>query len=635
LEFTIHDLYIEFAKTEAQAGPFERRRFLIDKKGANVPHELLKRVSSAVWPSLERLIIQESKVQSLKRANLHQCKNVEVLLLDHCKELKEVDVTEMDNLQCLVVNNCESLRQVLGLDTLCNLVYLFWASSRTVFADLFLPDLRGCTELLEITFSCTELSRRYRTEVKSALGSCFPESLMKIDLSRCLACVGSSPTRSMNPLTNLQDLNLNGCEETEDLIGLCALISLQKLNVGGTRISKLPDDMKKLKHLQSLDVSYCSNLRSIIGIAHVTALQHLNASKCQNLDELPDDFSKLKMLETIDLSGDTSICKLPKDYEVLGSCSGSERILKVKLDGCYGLIVPLVKKLQGLEASRVKCIDVCSGGCESMQLWIDAKENIDIIAFDMLRNVISNKDLSPVAHRGPLPLAYWTYLLENGEVHDVVIRALCEHEDRGGEEPYNLVNVVGEVTDRDSGAPNWWTVVVTASCTFRVVLERAMLKPWRYTLLRHTMITIVPSFLWSRSQMVDRIKDRDGDNDWEAKTCLYRAIVAVLQKCKEKTDKASDQGIHPERNNEWKKVLDTILKEIEAAKGLEMKKGSMLRMLYYREKGGKYRYEFENRFPNFPFEQIPIFQGTCDSEAESDFQRYAEISGGPVSLSKS
>jgi predicted DNA-binding ArsR family transcriptional regulator len=74
LDFTIHDLYIEFAEAEAVAGPLQQRRFFIDKdkeQASTLPRELMK------MPNLERLIIHRSGIQNLEGAKLHLCKKVE------------------------------------------------------------------------------------------------------------------------------------------------------------------------------------------------------------------------------------------------------------------------------------------------------------------------------------------------------------------------------------------------------------------------------------------------------------------------------------------------------------------------------------------------------------------------------
>ena len=76
----------------------------------------------------------------------------------------------------------------------------------------------------------------------------------------------------MTFLINLQDLNLEGNSKITDLTDLGKLSSLQKLNVAGTGISRLPSGLGNLRQLQNVDVSCCEKLRSIAGIVEMTSL---------------------------------------------------------------------------------------------------------------------------------------------------------------------------------------------------------------------------------------------------------------------------------------------------------------------------------------------------------------------------
>lgn len=367
-KFTIHDLYLEFAELEARAGSFEGRRWLFDKDGTDVPHELLMNPSGSCWPSLERLIIHNSKMRSLKNVYLHCCLNLEVLQLCHCEEVEEVDVTGMKSLRYMEVIGCNKLGQrIEGVENLCNLILFRWITDDTQRVHVrkpiheqisltalrvlhlegfdwsnlgfFPPNLLGCRNLQQLTLSdLWDNSHISRTLVLPDAGN-LPKSLLKLDFSKCTELLGCSPIRSMTSLTNLEDLNLNCCRMINDLTGLNKLLSLQRLSIGQTEISELPD-LGKLEHLQFLDVSSCQKLTRLDCIVDATTLRRVNASRCENLWKLPDHFSSLENLEMVDLSWDASICTLPNDYERLTRCD----ILKV--EGCWGLVVPLVGVLQ-------------------------------------------------------------------------------------------------------------------------------------------------------------------------------------------------------------------------------------------------------------------------------------------------
>jgi hypothetical protein len=128
LDFTIHDLYVEFAEAEAVAGSLQKRRFFIDKeRSSGLPHELTE------MEDLRRFIMHRSGIQNLEGAKLHLCKKVEVLGLECCDALQVVDVTNMENLRCVVVNGCKELGNWKGLEKLSELVILGWHSTSKSF----------------------------------------------------------------------------------------------------------------------------------------------------------------------------------------------------------------------------------------------------------------------------------------------------------------------------------------------------------------------------------------------------------------------------------------------------------------------------------------------------------------------
>lgn len=358
-------------------------------------------------------------------------------------------------------------------------------------------------------------------------GNYLPKSLLKVDFSSNRELVGSSLMSSMSSLTKLQELSLYACKGIKDLRGLCELTSLLVLSVRDFDICELPSDMRALKHLQVLDVSYCVNLTSLDGISQcATTLRRLYANGCWRLRDLPDDFSCFQKLETLDLGDCRSIYTLPKGYERLAGHSGNGTWI-LSPEGCFGLIVPLVKILRLPEKSLVKCVDTCNFGGDSMQSWVDGWKHVNSIAYELLRRVFS------VEIWGLRD--FWTYMLDECEVVDFVIRALCEHDDRDVNGTHILVDVVWAAsmvdTDSDFRYP-WcflWMVVMTAPCTLGVAMEEAkLLEPWRSTLLHYTISFILP---------------------------------------RENLEKAIVEGILPVCSREGMKVVDIILGAIAAANG--------------------------------------------------------------------
>jgi len=373
--FKIHDMYLDFAKEEVREGPFDMRRILYSLKESNVPPELLKYPSGSCWPRLERLAIHESEAQSLERAKLYFCPNVDVLQLFDCEQLAEVNVQGMHCLISLDVIGCNDLGEKFeGVEKLRNLVWFRWMNisqpsiflqNMSLLTTLQVLDLRGgdsnslvklppnligCINLRELTLSShgnltsfPDLSNLSKLE-KIDFSSCpkasgFPD-LSNLYLLRSInfsSCEVATSLIGLSSLTNLKYLNLADCPLVEDLPGLGDLIALQKLNIELTGISELPD-LRKLQDLRDLYVHDCLKLTSLVGLEHVTSIRRLYAHDCGVLSELPN-FNQWKELKTIDLSC-TGIDMLPIDFERLAK----HHILK--LQGCYNLLEPFVTLLK-------------------------------------------------------------------------------------------------------------------------------------------------------------------------------------------------------------------------------------------------------------------------------------------------
>jgi hypothetical protein len=125
--------------------------------------------------------------------------------------------------------------------------------------------------------------------------------------------------------------------------------------------------------------------------------------------------------------------------------------------------------------------------------------------------------------------------------------------------------------------------------------------------------------------MFDMEYDDGSMTDDDLDSLMKKGIMAVLQKCREKLEEANVQGIESDRNNEGKKVVDTFLREMEAATSLEelaedsilqitgMKGGRRLMHLSQGPKG----LCCSEKFPNFIFKQTSVFfTGEISPEGE-------------------
>jgi hypothetical protein len=75
---------------------------------------------------------------------------------------------------------------------------------------------------------------------------------------------------------------------------------LRYLDLSGSRIRSLPEDISILYHLQTLNLSDCYNLKRLPkGMKYMTALRHLYTDGCWKLKSMPADLKYLNSLQTL------------------------------------------------------------------------------------------------------------------------------------------------------------------------------------------------------------------------------------------------------------------------------------------------------------------------------------------------
>jgi hypothetical protein len=89
----------------------------------------------------------------------------------------------------------------------------------------------------------------------------------------------------LTTLTNLQSLNLFGCEKLGDLSIFSHLPSLRSLDL--SRCETLCDlsPLARLTKLKSLNLAKCEALNDVSPLVHLTKLRSLNLSKCGRLSD--------------------------------------------------------------------------------------------------------------------------------------------------------------------------------------------------------------------------------------------------------------------------------------------------------------------------------------------------------------
>ncbi|XP_050291171.1 disease resistance protein RPV1-like [Quercus robur] len=107
---------------------------------------------------------------------------------------------------------------------------------------------------------------------------------------------------------SLKDLNLSECSKLDRLPeNLGNAKSLEKLDMGGTAITKLPSSIVNLSNLASLNLKDCKNLVCLTRtICNMKSLKDLNLSGCSKLDKLLENLENAKVLEDHNTCGTTN-----------------------------------------------------------------------------------------------------------------------------------------------------------------------------------------------------------------------------------------------------------------------------------------------------------------------------------------
>lgn len=138
--------------------------------------------------------------------------------------------------------------------------------------------------------------------------------------------------------------------------GISAMVKLKSLQIGGTSISRLPNDIGNLPLLETLNLANCGSLTSIpesvcmltslkslsLGNSAITSipenigdlqnLTSLGIYACAKLTSIPDSFARLKISGELSLSGCKELIQLPENIGEMVN------ITKLNLNGCEALM---------------------------------------------------------------------------------------------------------------------------------------------------------------------------------------------------------------------------------------------------------------------------------------------------------
>ena len=302
-EVSIHDLYLEFARLEAQGKlmvlDMEERRWVYARDAR--PIELGEEPRSS-WKKLTRVCISETYVYMVKSGmtspttiEWKYCTNLVVLNLDFCyRSTGVLNFKDLIRLRSLTVNTLSRISasklSIEGLEGLKTLTYFKICDHGDHGAYVGqLPTSLKVMEVIgvvvferDVLALCTNLVSLKLKNVHTSdldLRSC--TSLQEVELTNieALEIVRLGPN-------SLQSLNIGGCRELVEVCGLDRLVGLLSLVLTENgKLSKLPSltTLKRLHtlHCDWLDIDEVPVLDGLVG------LKSLSLSHCERLSTLP------------------------------------------------------------------------------------------------------------------------------------------------------------------------------------------------------------------------------------------------------------------------------------------------------------------------------------------------------------
>ena len=164
-----------------------------------------------------------------------------------------------------------------------------------------------------------------------------PEGISRLKQLKSLDLAGTNIYSLPDDIGELAEtlikLNLRGCQSLSSLgKGLGQLTNLTSLTLSGCKVlQELPAGFGNLKLLTSLDLSNCERLVRLSDDIGNLNINSIVFSKCTALKGLPESFGKLSKLTTLNFSGCAALETLP---ESIGEMS---KVTEINLSNCKAL----------------------------------------------------------------------------------------------------------------------------------------------------------------------------------------------------------------------------------------------------------------------------------------------------------
>ena len=131
-----------------------------------------------------------------------------------------------------------------------------------------------------------------------------PKKVYKLKISK-----SEAKNLNVKKFSNLQYLDISGCDLTNLPIGITTLDNLERLDVSSNQITGLPTDLIKLKRLYHLNLSHNQIQTFPKEVLGLSLLQHLNLSS-NKITSIPSQVGELKDLKELWLV-DNQITDIP------------------------------------------------------------------------------------------------------------------------------------------------------------------------------------------------------------------------------------------------------------------------------------------------------------------------------------
>ena len=241
--------------------------------------------------------------------------NLTILDLSNDDNLKNVDfLKSFTNITRLNLNYCFSLNNLNGLAQLTKLNELDLGISKS------LTDINGLANLenLNKLYICTP--HYQEVDMNSYEGFKLPDGLSNLKNLTILYIESTLITNvdDLANLTNLVELDLEGCTNITNLDGLLRLTKLTDFSFWYGRSLTDISGLAQLKNLKNLDLSFCEEITDLSYLSNLLKLKNLVLRDCGvwNTDYMisVDFLSNLTNLKQLDLSGCINFQIKPENY---------------------------------------------------------------------------------------------------------------------------------------------------------------------------------------------------------------------------------------------------------------------------------------------------------------------------------